>query len=191
MEPVRLPPRVRPLVRRAGGRVLLVERRLHRLLPRGVEPIEPNITALLDPKALKWAALATPGTPVPTPWGKTEFDADEVAYQHRREEFNAAITAAARPGGTPAEAARLKAEADAAARDHVARVDARIKAGPFVGVVGAFEGAGYTAQGLYRPAIDCIMFSRGDKPFCPVCHRALVQTIATYGEDDPAHPAPR
>ncbi len=54
--------------------------------PRGVEPIEPNITALLDPKALKWADLATPGTPIPTPWGKAEFDAAEVAYQKRRED---------------------------------------------------------------------------------------------------------
>lgn len=154
--------------------------------PRGVEPIEPNITALLDPKALKWADLATPGTPVPTPWGKDEFDAAEVAYQKRRERLNAAITAAARSGAPEADVARLKEEAEAASHDHVARVDARVKAGPLAGVVGAFEGAGYTAKGLYRPAVDCIMFSRGDKPFCAVCRRAIERTISTYTEDDPA-----
>ena len=53
------------------------------------------------------------------------------------------------------------------------------------GVVGAFEGAGSTSRGLYRPALDCIMFSRGDKPFCPVCLRAIRHTIGQHGEDDP------
>ncbi len=33
-----------------------------------VEPYEPNITALLDPQHLKWRALVTAGTPLPTPW---------------------------------------------------------------------------------------------------------------------------
>jgi hypothetical protein len=34
------------------------------------EPWMPNVTALLDPKALKWADLVTPGTPLPTSWDK-------------------------------------------------------------------------------------------------------------------------
>ena len=38
--------------------------------PKGIEPAEANITALLDPKKLKWRDLVTPGTPVPTPWEK-------------------------------------------------------------------------------------------------------------------------
>ena len=156
--------------------------------PRGVEPIEPNITALLDPKAIKWADLVTAGTPVPTPWGKLEYDAAEVAFQQRREELNNAITAASRAGALGAEVIRLKAAAEELSRDHVADVDARIKHSPLAGKVGAFEGAGYTSRGMYRPALDCIMFSRGDKPFCPVCHRAIVRTIAAYTEDDPSKP---
>ena len=39
-----------------------------------VEPWEPNVTALLDPAALKWKDLVTPGTPLPTPWPKEEFE---------------------------------------------------------------------------------------------------------------------
>lgn len=35
--------------------------------PLGVEPWEPNITALLDPSTPKWADLIKPGTPIPTP----------------------------------------------------------------------------------------------------------------------------
>jgi hypothetical protein len=41
------------------------------LPPAGrVEPWEPNVTALLDPAALKWREHVTPGTPVPTPWSR-------------------------------------------------------------------------------------------------------------------------
>ena len=34
---------------------------------RGVEPLEPNITAYLNPNHVKWAQLLTPGVPLPTP----------------------------------------------------------------------------------------------------------------------------
>jgi hypothetical protein len=34
---------------------------------RGVEPLEPNITAYLNPNDVKWAHLLTPGIPMPTP----------------------------------------------------------------------------------------------------------------------------
>jgi hypothetical protein len=34
---------------------------------RGVEPLEPNITAYLNPDYIKWAHLLTPGAPLPTP----------------------------------------------------------------------------------------------------------------------------
>ena len=152
--------------------------------PRGVEPIEPNITALLDPKALKWADLVTPGTPIPTPWGKPEFDEAEDAFQKRREDFNRKITAATRLGDS-AQADRLKLEAEGAAREHVASAEARINTSPFFDQVGAFEGAGYTSKGMYRPALDCIMFSRGEKPFCAVCRRAIERTISFLGESDP------
>ncbi|MFC1746755.1 M64 family metallopeptidase [Candidatus Neomarinimicrobiota bacterium] len=40
----------------------------------GVEPWEPNITALLDPVNLKWRHLVDVNTPLPTPWDQTAFD---------------------------------------------------------------------------------------------------------------------
>jgi hypothetical protein len=49
-------------------------------------------------------------------------------------------------------------------------------------VVGAFEGAGYKAKGLYRPYRDCKMFHKGLVPFCPVCARAFGQVIGLYAE---------
>jgi len=46
--------------------------------------------------------------------------------------------------------------------------------------VGLFEGAGYAAKGLFRPAADCKMFDKGQKPFCPVCADAIAAIIERY-----------
>ena len=35
--------------------------------------------------------------------------------------------------------------------------------------VGAYEGGGYSAKGIYRPAVDCRMKTNTSKDFCPVC----------------------
>ena len=45
---------------------------------------------------------------------------------------------------------------------------------------GAFEGGGYRAKGIYRPEVDCIMFSRGAGRFCAVCERHLSRVIGSY-----------
>ncbi len=148
--------------------------------PRGVEPFEPNITALLDPSALKWKDLVSPGTPIPTPWDKADFDAKDAEYQKAREALNDRIGKASRSGAPVVEVDRLKEEAEKLSRDHSEKADALLGGG--AARVGAFEGAGYTSRGLYRPSIDCIMFSKGPKPFCAVCRRAIVAAIDYYGE---------
>ncbi len=48
------------------------------------------------------------------------------------------------------------------------------------GKVGAFEGAAYEAKGLYRPELDCIMFTTNNVPFCKVCHEAKFILIKKY-----------
>jgi hypothetical protein len=50
----------------------------------------------------------------------------------------------------------------------------------FSGQVGAFEGAAYEAKGLYRPATDCIMFTRVEVGFCPVCRRGIERIVDLY-----------
>lgn len=47
----------------------------------------------------------------------------------------------------------------------------------YAGKVGAFEGAGYEARGLYRPEAACIMGSRKVINFCRVCQRAISRVI--------------
>src|SRR5687767_14899173 len=58
--------------------------------PNRIEPWEPNVTALLDPKTLKWRELVEPGTALPTPWQKEEFEKASRAFQERRAKIRAA-----------------------------------------------------------------------------------------------------
>jgi len=132
----------------------------------GTEPWEPNATALLDPTQLKWRDLVEAGTPLPTPWRQTEYDTADLAYQALRQEL------IARGASEDENEALMRS--------------VREKSGPFLaserwsGRVGAFEGSMYAAKGLYRPAADCIMFTRNPVPFCPVCRRAIERAIDLY-----------
>ncbi len=46
--------------------------------------------------------------------------------------------------------------------------------------VGVYEGGGYSAKGIYRPAYDCRMRTNGYPEFCPVCQRAIRRVIEFY-----------
>lgn len=46
--------------------------------------------------------------------------------------------------------------------------------------VGAFEGGGYAAEGVYRPMQDCSMKSIAVDNFCPVCKNAIQDMIDFY-----------
>jgi hypothetical protein len=150
--------------------------------PKGVEPREANITALLDPKNLKWKKLATPGLAVPTPWEKDEFDRKDNAYQKVRRDINLKIATMKRSGAPAAEVAKVEAESERLSKEQADWVDAFLAKSKFAGKVGVFEGAGYAAKGLYRPAVDCLMFTKGTKPLCPVCQEAVRRMIQYYCE---------
>ncbi len=44
-------------------------------------------------------------------------------------------------------------------------------------VTGLFEGGGYSAKGIYRPAFDCRMNTNEAKGFCEVCQKAIEKMI--------------
>lgn len=46
--------------------------------------------------------------------------------------------------------------------------------------IGVYEGAGYSAKGVYRPAYDCRMKTNECPTFCPVCQRAIRRMIEFY-----------
>jgi hypothetical protein len=131
-----------------------------------VEPWEPNVTALHDPGHLEWAALHATGTPVPTPWDKAAFEEISLAVQERRRALRAA--------GAPEE------QLEALFREERASLTPLLAAQPHAGEVGAFEGAKYQAKGLYRPEVDCVMFTRDEVGFCAVCRAAIERVIDLY-----------
>ena len=45
---------------------------------------------------------------------------------------------------------------------------------------GVFEGGGYMSHGVYRPVQECRMKINECEQFCPVCERAILQTIDYY-----------
>ncbi len=150
--------------------------------PKGVEPTEPNITALLAPKNLKWRELATPGIEIPTPWEKDDFDQMDSAYQKVRQEINEKIAKMKREGAAREDVERIEQESEKLSQENAKKVDDYLSRSKFKDKIGAFEGAGYSAKGLYRPMLDCIMFTKGKKPFCKVCEKAVVRVIRHYSQ---------
>jgi hypothetical protein len=134
----------------------------------GVEPWEPNVTALLEPAKLKWRHLVADGTPLPTPWQQERYDETARAFQERRSKLRAA--------GASEE------QMDAFFAEVKAVTEPMLRSEKYFGEVGAFEGAAYQARGLYRPAVDCIMFTRNPDHFCPVCAAAIERVIALYAQ---------
>ena len=162
---VRLRPRVRPSLRRPRRRVLHVATSRTRPAGENPEPWEPNLTARR--RASEVVRPGRQGRPLPTPWDKEGFE------EHSREHPGAAPRAARGepPGVGDGRALPRGAGWETKFLDHDQK---------YAGKVGAFEGAGYEAKGLYRPQVDCIMFTRDEVGFCRVCQRAISRIIDIY-----------
>lgn len=130
-----------------------------------VEPWEPNVTALLEGTPPKWAALISGSTPVPTPWPKPAFEDYARDYQTRRQQIR--------------DAGRPESEMNVLFAEAQAYFDKLLGDAAYSDAVGAFEGAYYEAEGYYRPAMNCLMFTRYPV-FCPVCSQAVGETIDLY-----------
>ena len=59
--------------------------------PVGLEPLEPNITALSDPQNIKWKEFETPGIEIPSNWEKAKYDSMDYKWQAERRELNKKI----------------------------------------------------------------------------------------------------
>ena len=105
-------------------------------------------------------------TPLPTPWNQDQYDEASYDYQRKRNELRGS-------GASEDKVEALFAEVKATTQP-------MLQAEKYFGKVGAFEGGGYQAKGLYRPEADCIMFTRNPVHFCTVCSAALERTIALY-----------
>ena len=130
-----------------------------------VEPWEPNVTALLDKDNLKWKSVVEPGTPIPTPWNKEAFDKFGYKIQKERDSLRRANV----PESVVEDlfTRQMKQENEFFSTEK------------YADKAGAFEGADYTQKGLYRPQLDCIMYTRHIK-FCKVCRKSLETVIDEY-----------
>jgi hypothetical protein len=131
--------------------------------PLDVEPWEPNITALLDTTRLKWRDCIESGTPLPTRWDKDVFDQRRTDYQKLRRSLKAVKSP--------------KTRLDSLNRSHEQWERDFLRSRNFAGKTGAYEGSGYATKGLYRPFIDCRMFSRDRIPFDPVCRKNIEKVM--------------
>lgn len=129
------------------------------LYQKGIEPWEPNLTALMDKGTLKWKNFLSTTTQVPTKWDKSQYD----SLGRERSKLD-----------------RLAADYYMK-REPIYQAEQKILKNPsFTHVVGAFEGAGYVAEGIYRPSLDCRMFSLSLVDFDPVCSNAINRMIDFY-----------
>lgn len=126
---------------------------------KGVEPWEPNIAANISRTSLKWNDLVKTQTLLPTPWNKVVYDSMENERGKLKRDT---------PGYAERRQAILDAERSVLENKQLA------------GTVGAFEGAGYSFTGLFRPSLDCRMFSLSLTDFDPVCTRAINRMIDFY-----------
>ncbi|MGZ4810801.1 MAG: M64 family metallopeptidase, partial [Thermoanaerobaculia bacterium] len=128
------------------------------------EPWEPNLTA--NGAHPKWADVADKDVPLPTPWDKEAFETHSREIQAERRKL--------RNANVP------EAQMDELFRRELVWETQFLGSQRYAGKVGAFEGAGYEAKGLYRPQADCIMFTRDEVGFCRVCQRAIATIIDLY-----------
>ena len=149
--------------------------------PKGVEPSEPNITALLDPANVKWKDLLSPGIAVPTEYGKDQVEALKAERQKLRAALGEDLAKARARKAAEDEIKAFQDKAATAEKEIQAKIDAvRAKYKDLEGKVGVFEGAGYSSKGLFRSQINCLMITYVKNEFCAVCRRAINDMIEYF-----------
>jgi len=132
-----------------------------------VEPWETNVTALLDKNNLKWKDLVDKDTPIPTTWEKNAFDTFGYSVQKQRDSIRA--------NHLP------ETVMEDLFINQMNKENEFFSAEKYKDAVGAFEGANYNPKGMFRPQLDCIMYTRHNV-FCKVCQRSIENVIQQYSK---------
>lgn len=149
--------------------------------PKGVEPLEPNITALLNPDEVKWKDLLSPGISIPTDWGKEKRESLQAERQKNRLAMRKEVELARQKGLSEKQIKKIEERFRKVDQDIAKQLEEVTKQYSHLeDKVGVFEGAGYAAKGLYRPMIHCLMISSPKDEFCLVCQKAIARMIAYY-----------
>ena len=129
------------------------------MYPLDIEPWESNITTVSANSQAKWHEKIGPDVPVPTPWQKARYDSLAIALRHLDKTM----------ANYEQKQEKIK--------DEIYQI---INKDEYSGRIGCFQGGGYASEGIYRPAIDCRMFSKSLTPFCPVCRETIKRVIQYY-----------
>ena len=149
---------------------------------RGVEPLEANITALLDPCNVKWKNLLSPGIAVPTPWGKDETEALQAQQQENNRKMREEITSLQKENADDEKIGQIRQsyqEKNAQIRQQISQIRKENQQ-KWAGKVGVFEGAGYSSKGLYRSEITIDFFTNQGFRYGLVSQQIIKQIIDFY-----------
>jgi hypothetical protein len=150
----------------------------------GVEPLEPNITELLDTANIKWKKYLTPGLKIPTEWGKAKFDSLNTALNSAKAEMNKTLVKMKQSGTAKAQTDSIEKTLKLKIQAISEQVDNFLLNHPLRGKVGVFEGANYLSKGYYRSSVNSMMhkFDPADKSYGVVNDQAIISTINYYTE---------
>jgi hypothetical protein len=152
--------------------------------PKGIEPLEPNITALLNPDQVKWKDLLSPGIAIPTDWGKEKRESLQAEMGKNRQSMRKEIELAKQKGLSEEQIKKTEARFKKTFDDIITQLkEVRKQYSSLEDKVGVFEGAGYAAKGLYRPMIYCLMGSSPKDEYCLVCQKAIARMITYYSSE--------
>ena len=150
--------------------------------PQGVEPVEANLTALLDPANVKWKDLLSPGIEVPTDWGKDKFDHMYLQMDQLRNQQTALRDSLKNAGISKDEIEKNTISYADSIKSLRKQIDDFISNHPLHGKIGVFEGGGYSSKGIYRPTVNSIMhkFDEKDWSYYKVSEVQLQKMIDYY-----------
>jgi hypothetical protein len=109
------------------------------------EPWEPNVTASRTRDSLKWADQVGAETPIPTRWEKEKYVTFDSEFAHRYLHLR--------------EIKASEDQVDALIAETLPKALSLLRGENYFGKVGAFEGASNEECGLFRPELDCTMFT--------------------------------
>jgi hypothetical protein len=144
----------------------------------GIEPLEPNISALLHSNSLKWQDLVDNGVEIPTFWNKEYYDSLRIVRQKTGSEYQQKISRLREANSTAEEIEKLEKEAEEVDNKYSSELVNIISSKK----IGAYEGAGYQSKGMYRSQLNCIMRSSDAESYCKVCEKRIIKMIRYYSE---------
>ncbi len=148
----------------------------------GVEPLEPNITALLDTTQVKWKNYLSPGIKVPTEWGKAFYDSLVNRAADIASERDKVLNGMRHTGTITTETEKVRNDYQSRIDQVNAKIDSFFRNHPLKDKVGVFEGANYMSKGMYRPTLMSLMHKFGEDglSYDIVNEKVILSTIEYY-----------